>query len=86
MEYLKKYLLKGQYFTDSGSMYWLNSSGFYTFSNTLLSDKNRPKPVISKCLYEFAGVCGSEYWTYNGDTPICIEPAGPPPAAAAGGD
>jgi hypothetical protein len=86
MEYLKKYLLKGQYFTDSGSMYWLNSSRFYTYSQSLLSDENRPKQVISKGLYEFAGVCGSEYWTYNGDNFICIEPAGPPPAAAAGGD
>ncbi len=65
---------------------WLNSSRFYTYSNSLLSDENRPRPVISKGLYEFAGVCGSEYWTYNGDTLVCIEPAGPPPAAATGGD
>ena len=67
-------------------MYWLNASRFFTYSQSLLSDENRPKPFVSKGLYEFAGVCGLGYWTYNGDTLICIEPSGPPPMAAAGGD
>jgi hypothetical protein len=85
MEYLKKYLLKGQYSVAAGSMYWLNASRFYTYSQSLLSDENRPQPYISKGLYEFAGVCGLEYWTWNGDYFICIEPVGPPPLATAGG-
>lgn len=66
MECLKKYLLKGQYFADSGSQYWLNASRFYTYSQSLLSDENRPQPFISEGLYEFAGACGSEYWTSSG--------------------
>lgn len=68
MEYLKKYLLKGQYSAVAGSMYWLNASKFYTYSQFLLSDENRSKPVISKGLYEFAGICSWNYWTWNGDS------------------
>lgn len=86
MEYLKKYLLKGQYSADSGSMYWLNASRFYTYSQSILSDENRPRKIISKGLYEFAGVILGDYWTWNGETFVCIEPVGPPQAAAAGSD
>jgi hypothetical protein len=86
MEYLKKYLLKGQYSVAAGSMYWLNASRFFTYSQSLLSDENRPQPYVSKSLYEFAGVCGLGYWTYNGDNLVFIESVGPPPIAASGDD
>lgn len=79
MEYLKKYLLKGQYSIAAGSMYWLNASRFFTYSQSLLSDEHRPKSSISKGLYEFAGVVNGEYWMDNGDFLICVDTAGPPP-------
>jgi hypothetical protein len=85
MEYLKKYLLKGQYFSDSGSMYWLNAFRFYTYSQTLLSDEHKPRKVISKGLYEFAGIVDGDFWMYNGDTFIHIEPVGPSPGTAVAG-
>ncbi|WP_440944906.1 hypothetical protein ACSAZL_12130 [Methanosarcina sp. T3] len=33
MEYLKKYLLKGQYSTVAGSMYWLNADIMHISTN-----------------------------------------------------
>ena len=63
----------------------LMPQGSILILNSLLSDENRPKPVVFKGLYEFAGVCGSEYWTYKGDTLVCIEPVGPPPLVAIAG-
>jgi len=86
MEYLKKYLLKGQYFTDSGSMYWLNASRFFTYSQSILSDEHRPKPPVSKGLYEFAGIINADqWWMSNGDLVICIEQLdNSPPTAATG--
>jgi hypothetical protein len=79
MEYLKKYLLKGQYSIAAGSMYWLNVSRFFTNSQSLLSDKNKTQLFVSKGPYEFAGVIGE-----NGDYLVCIEPPGPPPMALHG--
>lgn len=84
MEYLKKYLINGQYSVAAGSMYWLNASRFYTYSQSLLSEENRPQQYISKSLYEFASIVNGEYWQDNGDYPICIEPAGSPPMVATG--
>lgn len=67
MEYLKKYLLKGQYSIAAGSIHWLNTSRFFTYSQSLLSDDHRPQPYISKGLYEFAGLVDGDYWMDNGD-------------------
>ncbi len=88
LEYLKKYLLKGQYAEqnpEAALLYWVFNSRFFTYSSSLLSDEHRPRPYISKGLYEFAGVCGSDFWIESGDFLICIEPTGPssPPLGAA---
>jgi hypothetical protein len=88
LEYLKKYLLKGQYAEknpEAALLYWVFNSRFFTYSSSLLSDEHKPRPYISKGLYEFAGVVGGEYWMENGDYLICIEPTGPssPPLGAA---
>jgi hypothetical protein len=87
LEYLKKYLLKGQYAEknpEAALLYWVFNSRFFTYSSSLLSDEHRPRPYISKGLYEFAGVCGSGYWIESGDYLICIEPtSSPPPLGAA---
>lgn len=75
LEYLKKYLLKGQYAEknpEASLLYWVFNSRFFTYSSSLLSDEHRPRPYISKGLYEFAGVCGNEYWIDNGDSLICV--------------
>jgi hypothetical protein len=82
MEYLKKYLLKGQYSVAAGSMYWLNASRFFIYSQSLLSDENKPQPYVSKGLYEFAGIVNCEYWQDNGDYLVCIEFVGSPPGFA----
>lgn len=74
MEYLKKYLLKGQYFDDASTQYWLNSSRFFTYSQSLLSDENRTQPIVSKGYYEFAGVCCLGLWVQNGDDFVCLQP------------
>jgi len=88
LEYLKKYLLKGQYAEknpEAALLYWVFNSRFFTYSSSLLSDEHKPRPYISKGLYEFAGVCGSDLWLENGDYLICVEPTGPssPPLGAA---
>jgi hypothetical protein len=88
LEYLKKYLLKGQYAEKNPKaalLYWVFNSRFFTYSSSLLSDEHKPRPYISKGLYEFAGVCGSDLWLENGDYLICVEPTGPsgPPIGAA---
>lgn len=80
LEYLKKYLLKGQYAEknpEAALLYWVFNSRFFTYSSSLLSDEHRPRPYISKGLYEFVGVCGPELWIDNGDYLFCIEPSGP---------
>lgn len=61
IEYHKKHLLKGQYSIAAGSVYWLNVSRFFTYSQSLLSDEHRPKKIISKGLYKFAGVVIGDY-------------------------
>lgn len=86
LEYLKKYLLKGQYAEknpEAALLYWVFNSRFFTYSSSLLSDEHRPRPYISKGLYEFAGVCGSDFWIESGDCLICIEPTTSPPLGAA---
>lgn len=75
LEYLKKYLLKGQYAEknpEASLLYWVFNSRFFTYSSSLLSDEHRPRPYISKGLYEFFGVCCNEYWMDNGDSLICV--------------
>lgn len=86
LEYLKKYLLKGQYAEknpEAALLYWVFNSRFFTYSSSLLSDEHRPRPYISKGLYEFAGVCGYDFWIESGDLYICIEPTTSPPLGAA---
>jgi hypothetical protein len=88
LEYLKKYLLKGQYAEknpEAALLYWVFNSRFFTYSSSLLSDEHKPRPYVSKGLYEYAGVCGLGYWIEKGDYLICIEPTGPssPPLGAA---
>ncbi|WP_011307210.1 hypothetical protein [Methanosarcina barkeri] len=75
LEYLKKYLLKGQYAEknpEAALLYWVFNSRFFTYSSSLLSDEHRPRPYISKGLYEFAGVIGLESGFELGDARITI--------------
>ncbi len=63
MEYLKKYLLKGQYADrnpEAALLYWIFNARFYTFSQSLLSDEHRPRPYVSKGIYEYAGVLDAD--------------------------
>lgn len=63
LEYLKKYLLKGQYADrnpEAALLYWIFNTRFYTFSQSLLSDEHRPRPYVSKGLYEYAGVLSAD--------------------------
>jgi hypothetical protein len=55
---------------------------YSSFAFQLLSDEHRPRPYISKGLYEFVGIVFGEYWMDNGDFFICVEPAGPPPGCS----
>ena len=76
LEYLKKYLLKGQYSTEEGLLYWVFNSRFFTYSSSILNDEHRPRPYKSKNLYEFAGVCMGGFWFDNGNILMCVDTAG----------
>lgn len=65
LEYLKKYLLKGQY-TESGAMYWLNASRFFTYSPQILREDHRPVKIPSLGYYYFAGVVEGVLWDSEG--------------------
>jgi hypothetical protein len=81
LEYLKKYLLKGQYgdkYPETSFLYWVFNSRFFTFSSSLLSDEHKPRPYISKNQYEFWGTCGGGFWSYVGDMLVCYEYEPPP--------
>lgn len=88
MEYLKKYLLKGQYANknpEAALLYWVFNSRFYTYSSSLLSDEHKPRPYISKGIYEFAGVLGDdEICVTNTGDYVIFDDGGPPLSAAAG--
>ena len=76
LEYLKKYLLKGQYADrnpEAALLYWVFNSRFYTYSSSLLSDMHKPRPYKSKGLYEFAGVWEGGYWYQNGELSIFLD-------------
>lgn len=86
LEYLKKYLLKGQYAEKNPGaalLYWVFNTRFFTYSSSILSDEHRPRPYISKGLYEFAGIWSSDMLVQNGDYFIFIEQSSPPPLGEA---
>lgn len=86
MEYLKKYLLKGQYADrnpEAALLYWIFNARFYTFSQSLLSDEHRPRPYVSKGIYEYAGVLDADNVMFS--MGVLVITGGSPPLGVSAG-